>query len=84
MRATFVADVSAKFTGTAILFRLNPPLEGSEFVVASAVTTSLGPETYLFACDSTGKVKNWMELPGSSEGFLDCERAIKNAGYEIG
>lgn len=65
-------------------YRLDPPLNGHEFVVSSAETVSCsGPETYLFGADADGNITDWSELEGSYRGGLDCEQAIRNAGYEI-
>ena len=33
-------------------------------------------ETYIFACDSEGRVSDWTELPGSFQGGTDHQRAI--------
>lgn len=83
------------FRGEAILFRMEPPLEGYPYVVVSAispkpvevlgemVTVVLRPETYIFGADSDGTVLDWHELPGSFQGAMDIPRALAGAGYEI-
>jgi len=93
--ATVIKDVSENFTGTAKLDRLDPPIEydqpwddddppakTSEFVVASA-TSLAGVEAYIFPADESGAVLSYGELEGSAMGILDCDQAIRNAGYEI-
>lgn len=94
--ATYVADVSDKFTGTAFLYRMDPPLtyqtyevDGTseritEYVVASAADVMFsGPETYIFPADSDGEVIDWGELEGSFRGDLCCDEAIRRAGYAV-
>jgi len=85
------------FRGEAVLFRVEPPLEGHEYVVVSAVdikpptgveTPSFMqdyyiPETYIFGADPDGHVTAWGELPGSFKGAMDIPRALAQAGYEI-
>jgi len=81
------------FRGEAVLFRVEPPLEGHEYVVVSAITprpvemsafTDLfQPETYIFGADPEGHVVDWGELPGSFQGAMDIPRALAQAGYEI-
>ncbi len=82
-QAHYVKDLDG-FKGEAKLFRMDPPLEGHKFVVASAVIALFsGPETYLFPADADGKVTDWIELEGSASGTQDHEEAIRNAGYKI-
>jgi hypothetical protein len=96
MKATFVKDVSENFIGTARLYRVDPPIAHSydfeketytahaDFIVSSAVNAYCdGPETYLFAADENGKILDWSELEGSFRGGLDCDKAIRDAGYEL-
>lgn len=65
------------------LYKMDPPHEGNEYVVASASTIGLACEVYLFPADSTGKIIGWQELPGSYRGGLDHDDAIASAGYEV-
>lgn len=94
--AMLVKDVSEKFTGIAKLYKVDPSAaydrdwdtdeyrEESGFVVSSAADVMFsGRETYLFPADSEGNVFHWCELHGSFRGAMDCDAAIKNAGYEI-
>lgn len=82
-KAYFVKD-SDEFRGTAKIYRMEPPHEGSEYVAVSAACVPLsGEETYIFPCDENGSVTDWGELEGSEHGIYDCEQAIRNAGYEI-
>lgn len=84
------------FNGEAWLFRMEPPLDGCEYVVVSAVhpkppkeinflryTDMFTPETYIFGADPDGCVLSWRELPGSFRGAMDIPRALAQAGYEI-
>lgn len=84
------------FRGEAILFRMEPPLEGHEYVVVSAVNPKppegmnfmryadmFQPETYIFGADPDGHVIDWRELDGSFRGAMDIPRALAQAGYEI-
>lgn len=85
------------FRGEAELFRMEPPHEGHEYVVVSAVKPKptgmpeidnipglLDPETYIFGADAAGVVVDWSDLPGSFRGAMDIPQALRNAGYVIG
>ena len=70
------------FRGEAKLWELNRRVTiesgmKTRFVVTSAVCAYSGPETYIFPTDSKGEVTSWGELPGSFQGGLDHEEAIK-------
>lgn len=83
--ATFRSNLS-RFTGDARLYKLSPPLSGTEFVVVSAVRRALDtgvPETYIFQSDEDGRVTSWGELPGSFRGDTDHVEALRRAGYSI-
>ncbi len=96
--ATKVRDLDG-FTGSAALFRLDPPMPitdydydsgdtvttgTSEYVVASATVVMFsGPETYLFPADADGNITDWGELHGSYKGGLDHAAALHGAGYEV-
>jgi hypothetical protein len=83
------------FRGEAILFRMEPPLEGYPYVVVSAINPNpfpemenefkdlFQPETYIFGARPDGTVLDWHELPGSFQGAIDIPRALAQAGYEI-
>lgn len=84
------------FRGEAILFRMEPPLKGHEYVVVSAINPKppegmnfmryadmFQPETYIFGADPDGHVTAWGELPGSFQGAMDIPRALTQAGYEV-
>jgi hypothetical protein len=80
--ATFVKDLTG-FSGSAKLYRLDPPLDGERFVVVSATDVMRsGPETYIFPADAEGEVSSWGELAGSFRGGLDHAEALRGAGYE--
>jgi hypothetical protein len=73
-----------RWVGDAALYRVEPPHEGHEYVVVSAVVVPCsGPETYIFGCDSLGKASDFSALGGSFRGQLDHVAALSNAGYEV-
>ena len=80
--------------GDAALYRMEPPLDGNDYVVVSAVDLALrfptygDPrpmqiETYIFAADESGEVEDYGELSGSLKGTLDHAEALRAAGYEV-
>ncbi len=82
------------FRGEAVLFRVEPPLEGHDYVVVSAINLEpfegmehyahlSRPETYIFGARPDGVVLDWCELPGSFKDAMDISRALAQAGYEI-
>lgn len=81
--ATFVCDLVG-WNGRAKLYRVDPPHEGVEHVVVSAVSAPFsGPETYIFPADADGNVTSWLELDGSYRGGLNHVAALVNAGYVV-
>ena len=84
MKAILVKDNLQNFTGHAALYRMEPPLDGREFVIASATNAMFtGPETYLFPADADGRVIDWSEIEGSYRGGLSHAIALGRAGYSI-
>jgi len=84
--ATRIRDVhqSPDRNASQAIYRLDPPLDGHNHVLVSAVTVALcGPETYIFGSDENGNIEDWEELNGSYRGGLDHAAALKNAGYEV-
>lgn len=83
--ATLVDPELIGWSGDARLYKLDPPLANNEYVVVSAVVVPFdsGPETYIFASDDSGNVKDYLELDGSFKGGLDHAAALNGAGYEI-
>jgi hypothetical protein len=84
------------FQGEAELFRMEPPHEGYDYVVVSAITSRptgmpeidnipglLDSETYIFGANAEGEVVDWSDLPGSFKGAMDIPQALLNAGYVI-
>ena len=75
--------------GRACLYRLSDPLMGYEYVVVSAAKDARDShdqvvgETFIFGSDESGKVKSFLELPGSYRGGLDQQKALNDAGYDI-
>lgn len=84
MKATLIKSRLTGFTGEASLYRLEPPLDGHEYVVVSAtVVPYSGPETYVFAASDEGEISDWGELEGSYRGGLSIDEALRGAGYEV-
>ena len=75
--------------GRACLYKLSEPLVGYEYVVVSAARAhkdnynNMIGETFIFGSDQTGKIKSFLELPGSYKGGLDHQKALNDAGYDI-
>jgi hypothetical protein len=81
-------DRLVDWTGTAVLYQLEPPLNGYGTVVASTVDrvpavksrgTQWNVETFLFGVGEDSQV-DWDELPGSAWGATSVE-ALHGAGY---
>ena len=72
--------------GRACLYELSEPLGGYEYVIVSAVKsrlTDMDGETLIFGSDESGKIKSFLELPGSYNGGMDHQKALNDAGYDI-
>jgi len=72
--------------GQACLYELSEPLGGYGYVVVSAVKSRLTDrdgETLIFGSDEVGKIKSFLELPGSYNGGMDHQKALNDAGYDI-
>jgi len=81
--ATFVSGMD-DWRGDARLYRVEPALEGYEFVVVSAASVPYsGPETYIFGSNAEGTDVNMSELDGSYRGGLSHRLALSNAGYTV-
>src|SRR5699024_1016906 len=53
------------FQGEAVLWQVQPPIEGMQHVITSTAIRSDGKtETLAFPADRTGKVTDWSELGG--------------------
>ena len=84
MKAILVKDILKGFTRHAALYRMEPPLDGHGFVIASAASpTPAGPETYLFPADAEGDVVSWTKMDGSYRGGLSHAEAFAGVGYSI-
>ena len=76
-------------SGRACLYRLSEPLIGYEYVVVSAARDAkdkynqIVGQTFIFGSDESGKIKSFLELPGSYTGGLDHQKALNDAGYDI-
>jgi hypothetical protein len=81
-------DADPERNGVKALYRMEPPHEGHEYVVASGVRWSyngqeMAHECYLFGADAFGGVSEWSELTGSIRNTTDHAKAMGEAGYEI-
>ena len=81
MTATQIKNVSPAFMGEAVLYLLNPPLEGWRYVVSSAVSNAYVSETMVFPADADGNVVAWNDLAIS--GRVDPEAPLIANGYTI-
>ena len=66
--ATFIRTVG--WPGDARLYRLDPPLDGHDHVIVSAIVVRT------FAASAEGAA-------AGDGGALDHEQALRNAGYEV-
>ena len=64
------------------LYRMEPPLDGHDLVLASGIRTRLAHECFLFASDESGEITDWTELSGVRE-TTDHAEAMADIGYEI-
>jgi len=81
----FIKDISERFSGTAHLYKVDPPVEyfDSEessnltpYVCASATTVPLtGPQVFIFPADENGEFLDWGEI-GGRKGTLDIEKVM--------
>ena len=78
MKATLVKDNLEGFSGHAALYRMDPPLNGCDFVIASAIS-----KTCVFPADAGGEVVSWAEMDGSYRGGLSHAKAFAGAGYSM-
>lgn len=86
--AKFLRRVNPDARGDQQLYRVTPPLEGYEYVVASAADQgdlhpALGQEVYLFGSGEHGEIQDWGALTGSMRNTMRHEDALELAGYEV-
>ena len=82
-KATLIKERLPDMVGHANLYRMEPPLDGHPYVVASAADTfDHGEEVYLFPAEEDGTITDWAELRGSMRGTLNHADALARAGYE--
>lgn len=84
--ATFIKNVSKRFRGRACVYKMDPPHEGNEYVVVSAVNQPeiYAHETLIFGYDIEEMcVTSWSELAGSVRNTTSHAAALKLAGYEL-
>lgn len=83
MKAQFVKNLTTNGKmGQKALFKMEPPLEGHEFVVVSGVDLGTIKETFIFPASELGEFVTRQELKGSFSGEVNIHRALHNAGYE--
>lgn len=71
------------FRGHAALYQMDPPHDGSEFVIASAINNEFGMETYLFPSNAQGEIVSFSEMEGSMRGTTEHSDALESAGYKV-
>ena len=69
--------------GAASLYRMDPPYEGQEYVIASSIDNMWGFETYLFPSNPSGEVTDWLEMEGSQRGTDSHYEIFSGIGYTI-
>lgn len=78
-----VREVTRSGVGRAVIYRLNPPMNGNEHVMVSAVERADGGcETLIFPANQH-RVTDFMQLPGSRMNVLDHATMLAGAGYVI-
>ena len=77
-----VRRLTSGFQGEAILWQVQPPVEGMQHVVTSTAMLPDGTsETLAFPADRTGKVTDWFGLGGGRG--MDHEQALAHSGYTV-
>lgn len=74
------------YAGVAHTYRLDPPLEGNEFVTVFAVDMpgTQYDETLIVGARPDGSAFMMNRLPGSLTGWADHDKALTLAGYTVG
>jgi hypothetical protein len=80
--ATLVRNISSSVSRQA-LYHLEPPLEGYEYVVVSAVNNDSAAETFIFGSNKEGVIVGYTALKGSESNPVSHARALLNAGYRL-
>lgn len=76
------------------LYKLDPGMEGNEYVILSTSyyngnmgsfneNNPLMKETYIFAANKDGTIKDYAELDGSQKGSVCHAEVLTDAGYTI-
>jgi hypothetical protein len=71
------------------IYELSEPIEyapgkETDFVLVAAMNGVItGPETHIYAARFDGSILDWAERPGSFQGGMDCEEAIRRAGWQL-
>lgn len=80
-------DESSNKSVKQSLYKMIPPHEGYDYVIASSLYEMVGrhqlDETYLFGADVEGTIVNWGELSGSVKGTQSHAEALNHAGYAV-
>lgn len=95
--ATLLKKNLPGYVGRMNLYRLDPPFKyydgtaggetSTSYVLVSAAYVGYlcRNETYIFPADGPDAIEpsDWLELPGSLNGVLSHEEALRAAGYEV-
>lgn len=83
-KATFLMSLKEGWAGDARLYRIEPPLDGHDWVIVSVVKGSIlsGPEAAIFACDENGDVMPSFKSLGDGP-RMDHAQILEEAGYSI-
>lgn len=71
------------------LYELSEPIEyapgkETDFVLVAAINGVItGPETHIYPGRFDGSILEWADMPGSFQGGMDCEEAIRRAGWQV-
>ena len=76
------------------LYKLDPGIEGNEYIILSTSyyngnmggydeNNPLIKETYIFAANKDGTIKDYVELDGSQKGSVCHAEVLTDAGYTI-
>ena len=68
-------------TGSCDYASISP--DGRYVFYHASLYDNMTGETFIFGSDELGKIKSFLELPGSYKGGLDHQKALNDAGYDI-
>ena len=77
-----IRRLTSGFQGEAVLWQVQPPIEGTNHLVTSTAALPDGTsETLAFPADRTGKVTDWLGVGGGRG--MDHEQALAHTGYTV-